>query len=177
MQLSVNVNTLRINFSDYGMRCITVISRLLLKYNFCSFYFIKQLPLNIDPLQVCAFFCRCFFFFFGFVLFFFCFVFSSKFSFLFHLKNHHSKDVNLNFIWNGQAVWIYKADLYTAVAYTLPCKLNHGYHNQAHFHYLQTECFSAVKCPMGYEKNVSFLVIPKSSKVFLKSSKDRTGLL
>ena len=28
----------------------------------------------------------------------------SKSSFLFHLKNHHSKDVNYNFGWNRQAV-------------------------------------------------------------------------
>ena len=29
----------------------------------------------------------------------------------------------------------------------------------------QGECFSAVKFAMGYEKNMSFLVIPKSAKV------------
>ena len=32
----------------------------------------------------------------------------------------------------------------------------------------QTECFSAVKFAMGYEKNMSFLVIPKSPKVWKK---------
>ena len=29
---------------------------------------------------------------------------------------------------------MYEADLYIAVAYTLLCKLNYGYHNQAQFH-------------------------------------------
>ena len=38
----------------------------------------------------------------------------SKFNSLFHLKNHRSKDVNFNFSWNGQAVWIYKAIMYMA---------------------------------------------------------------
>ena len=53
--------------------------------------------------------------------------------FRFHLKNHHSKDES--FCWNGQAVWMYEASLYIAVAYILLCyKLNYGYHNQAHFH-------------------------------------------
>ena len=29
---------------------------------------------------------------------------------------------------------MYEADLYIAVAYTLQCKLDYGYHNQAHFY-------------------------------------------
>ena len=40
----------------------------------------------------------------------------------------------LNFGWNGQAVWIYKAILYIAAAYILLCKLNYDNHNQAHLH-------------------------------------------
>ena len=32
----------------------------------------------------------------------------------------------------------------------------------------QTECFSAVKFAMGYEKNMSFLVVPKSLKIWKK---------
>ena len=32
-------------------------------------------------------------------------------------------------------VWIYEATLYIAVAYIFLCKLNYGYHNQAHFHW------------------------------------------
>ena len=54
----------------------------------------------------------------------------------FDLKNHHSKDVNFKFSLNSQAVWIYKAILYVAVAYTyiLLCKFNYGYLNQACFH-------------------------------------------
>ena len=39
-----------------------------------------------------------------------------------------------NFTWNGQAVLMYEAILYIAVAYILLCKLNYGYHNQARFH-------------------------------------------
>ena len=31
---------------------------------------------------------------------------------LLHLKNHHSKVVNLKFWLNGQAVWMYEANLY-----------------------------------------------------------------
>ena len=59
--------------------------------------------------------------------------------------------------------------------YILLCKLNYGYHSQTHFHYFfQTGHFSAVKFVMGYEKNMSFLVIPKSPKVLKKS--DRTLL-
>ena len=40
---------------------------------------------------------------------------------------------------------------------------------------LQTEHFSAIKFGMGYEKNLSFLVIQKSPKE--KSCKNQTGLL
>ena len=60
----------------------------------------------------------------------------SNFSvFFFHLKNHHSKDVNLKFLLKRSGrLDIYEGDSYIAVAYTLPYKLNYGYHNnQAYF--------------------------------------------
>ena len=38
----------------------------------------------------------------------------------------------------------------------------------------QMEHFSAVKFVMDYEKNMSFLVVAKSPKIFEKSWKDRT---
>ena len=77
-----------------------------------------------------------------------------KFGFLFHLKNHHSKYVNLRFRlkWSSRT---YKAILYIAAkTYTLYYSLsvvpiirqifiNIG---------LQAECFSAVKFAMEYEK-------------------------
>ena len=70
---------------------------------------------------------------------------------------------------NSQAVWMNRAILWFAVAYILLCKLNYGYHNQARFHLcLQTEHVSAVKFNMGYEKNMSFLVIPKSPELWKK---------
>ena len=56
---------------------------------------------------------------------------------------------------------------------------NYGYHNQVYifidiFH---TGHFSAVKFVMGYEKNMSFLVLPKSPKVRRKKKKVALGLL
>ena len=42
----------------------------------------------------------------------------------------------------------------------------YGYHSQTHFiDIFQMEQFSAVKFAMGYEKNMSLLVIAKSPKV------------
>ena len=38
-----------------------------------------------------------------------------------------------NFGWNFQAVWMYEANLYIAIAYILLCKPSYGYHNQTHF--------------------------------------------
>ena len=40
----------------------------------------------------------------------------------------------------------------------------------------QTERFSAVKLAMGYEKNMSFLVIAKSPKVWKKKKVEKIGL-
>ena len=39
----------------------------------------------------------------------------------------------------------------------------------------QTECFSAVRFAMSHEKNMSFLVIPKSPKVWKKNEKIGLG--
>ena len=54
----------------------------------------------------------------------------------------------------------------------------YGYHNQTSFiHIFQMKHFSAVKFAMGYEKNMSFLVIPKFPKVWKAVEKNQTGLL
>ena len=81
-----------------------------------------------------------------------------KFSFLFHLKNHHSKDVNLKF-WLKQSSRLdtcTKQFCYNVVAYILLCKLiimvtitRHVFIN-----ILQTKHFTTVKFAMGYEKNI-----------------------
>ena len=83
------------------------------------------------------------------------------------------------FIWNDQAVWMYKAILYIAVACILLLSLimvtitRHIFIN-----IFQMEHFSAVKFAMGYEKNMSFLSCEsKISKSLKKSWQDRTGLL
>ena len=60
---------------------------------------------------------------------------------------------------------MYKAILNFALAF----KINYGYHNQVRFHWFnifQTEQFSAVTFAMGYEKNIGFLVIPESPKIW-----------
>ena len=77
-----------------------------------------------------------------------------------------------NFSWNGQTVWMYQAILFIAVAYSLLCKLNYG-HMTVHvfISIFQMEHFSAVKFDMAYEKNMSFLVIAKSPKVWNKKLK------
>ena len=74
---------------------------------------------------------------------------------------------------------MYKAILYITVAYYLTVSLimvtitKHTLIN-----IFQTEHFSAIKFAMGYEKNMSFLVIAKSTKVSKTSrKKNRTGLL
>ena len=58
----------------------------------------------------------------------------SKFSFLFHLKNHYSKAVNLKFWLKRSSRLDVRSNLCIAVAYILLCKLNYGYRNQARFH-------------------------------------------
>ena len=42
-------------------------------------------------------------------------------------------------------------------------------------HFFQMEHFSAMKFYMGYEKNMSFLMIPKSPKVWKKVEKIELG--
>ena len=58
--------------------------------------------------------------------------FKIEFSFSFEESSLRIQIQNLG--WNGQAVWMYEAILWFAVAYILLCKLNYGYHNQARFH-------------------------------------------
>ena len=93
----------------------------------------------------------------------------SKFSFLFHLKNHHSKDVNLNFWLKPSShldMWIiFKLQLSVPnwVSLIMVIITRHIFIN-----IFKTEHFSAVKFSMGFEKNTSFLVVPKSPKVCKK---------
>ena len=54
--------------------------------------------------------------------------------------------------------------------YNLLCKFNVGYHNQPDTN-LPNRHLSAVNFVMGYEKNMSFLVIPKSPNVWKKGLK------
>ena len=62
---------------------------------------------------------------------------------------------------------MYEAELYIAVAYYTLYKLIIMVTITRHIfiNIFQMECFSAVKFAMGYEKSMSFLVIPKSPKV------------
>ena len=77
-----------------------------------------------------------------------------------------------NFSWNGQAVWKYEAILYIAVAYILNCvsfiMVTITGHIVVSIVKFQIEHFSAFKFVMGYEKNMSYLVIAKSPKVWKK---------
>ena len=71
------------------------------------------------------------------------------------------------FIWSKQFC-VLQLRIFYYVKLTL---CNYGYHNQARFHlYLPNGTLS--KFDMDYEKNMNFLVIPKSPKVWkkLKSS-------
>ena len=97
-----------------------------------------------------------------------------------YLKVHSPIFQNLvfGFIWRlllqRYQFKIVEANLYTAVVYILLCKLSYSYHYQAHF--FQMEHFSAVKFAVGYEKNMNFLVMPKSSKVWKKKKVEKIGL-
>ena len=67
---------------------------------------------------------------------------------------------------------MYEAILYIAVAYPYCVRLIMVTITRNVFtNIFQTEHFSAVKFAMGYEKNMSFLVIPKSPKVGKKLKK------
>ena len=58
----------------------------------------------------------------------------SKLSFLLHLKNHYSKDVNSKIQLKRSSRLDVRSNLYIAGACILLCKLNYGYHNQTRFH-------------------------------------------
>ena len=64
---------------------------------------------------------------------------------------------------------MYNAILFNAITNTLLCKLSFTDTITRHIfiNVFQTDCFSAVKFAMGYEKNtsMSFLVIPKSLRL------------
>ena len=69
----------------------------------------------------------------------------SKFSFLFHVKNHLSKDVNLEFQLK-QSSRLDVGSSCIAVACILLCKLYYSYHDQACFHqYLPNETLFGCK--------------------------------
>ena len=70
---------------------------------------------------------------------------------------------------------MYEAVLYNAVAYILLCKLNYGYHNQAHFHqYLPNGILLSSKtCPGLWEKYELFFqyqILKKKMDKKLKKS-------
>ena len=56
----------------------------------------------------------------------------SKSSFLFHLKNHHTKDADVNL--KFQLKWSSHFDVRSICLLQLLCKRDYGYHNQARFH-------------------------------------------
>ena len=103
----------------------------------------------------------------------------SKFCFLCHLKNHHSKDVNSKF----EFKWSSRMDVRSSFL-ICSCLLSYCVSLimvtiTGHFFIdiLQTEHISAVKFDTGYEKNMSVLLMPKSLKVLKFFWKDRTELL
>ena len=82
----------------------------------------------------------------------------SKFSVRFHLRDHHNKDVNLKFYLN----WSNHLDV---VSMCIAVSYNYGYHNQTLFlKYLPNATLFSYR---SYDKNMSFLVIPKSPKIGL----------
>ena len=97
----------------------------------------------------------------------------SKFSLWFHLKNHHSKDINLK-LWLEtvklfgctKQIWILQLPISYCISSLMVTITRHIFIN-----IFQMEHFSAVKFAMGYEKNMSFLVIPISPKVWKKKLK------
>ena len=65
-------------------------------------------------------------------------------------------------------MWLYEAIMHFAVAYMSYCCVSFILVTIARYIF-KTEHFSAVKLAMGYKKNISFLVIPKSPKFKKKS--------
>ena len=77
-----------------------------------------------------------------------------------------------NFSWKGHVVWMYEAILYSAVAYTLLCKLNYSYHNQTRSP--NGTLFSCKICHGWWEK-YELSCNSKISKS-LKKQVEKTGL-
>ena len=89
------------------------------------------------------------------------------FCFIWRIITPRLKIQNLSL--NDQAVWMYEAILWFAVAYILLCKFNCTITRHVFINIFPTEHISAVKFGTGYKKNMSFLVIPKSPKVWKNS--------
>ena len=92
----------------------------------------------------------------------------SKFSSLFHLKNHPSTDVNFKFQFETVKPFGFTNQFCILQLPIIPYCVSLimvTITRQVFTNIFQTEHFSAVKFAMGYEKNMSFLVIPKSPKV------------
>ena len=72
---------------------------------------------------------------------------------------------------------MYEVNLYIAVAYIPHCVslVMVTINSHIFINIFQTECFSAVKFDMGYEKKMSFVVIPKCQKVWKKVEKIGLG--
>ena len=82
-------------------------------------------------------------------------LFFSKFSFLFHLKNHPSKDVNFKFqLKQSRGLDVGSDFVYYSCLYLI-----------VFINFFQMEHFSAVKFAMVMRKIMSFLVIAKSPNV------------
>ena len=90
----------------------------------------------------------------------------SALSSLFHLKNQYSKDVNFKFqmkpgTWTVKPFYVW-SNLY-CLYFTLQAELCLPYPGTFSLIF-QTDHSSAVKFSIGYEKNISFLMIAKSRK-------------
>ena len=95
----------------------------------------------------------------------------SKFNFLFHLKNHHSKDINFKSqLKRSGCLDVQFCILQLPISYCVSLIIvtitRHVFIN-----IFQTEHFLAVKFSVGYDKNMSFLVITESPKVWKKKLK------
>ena len=101
----------------------------------------------------------------------------SKFTSGFHLKNHHTKDVKFQisvetvkpFGFMKQFCILQLPISYCVSLIIVPIT------RQVSTNIFQPEHFSAVKFAMGCEKNMSFLVIGKSPKVWKKVEKIGLG--
>ena len=101
----------------------------------------------------------------------------SKFSSLFYLKNHHSKDVNFKFQLKRSSRLDIRSNFFILqlpISYCVSLIMV-TITRQVFTNIFQMEHFSAVKFAMDYEKNMSSLVIPKISKS-LKKKVEKIGL-